>query len=46
MPKKPGTPYPEKFKAEAAVQLVRAFPEKSTRQLAYELGISEQRDPK
>jgi transposase len=32
---------PKEFKAEA-VQLVRSFPEKSIRQLAYELGISDQ----
>ena len=37
MPKKTGLRYPEEFKAEA-VQLVRSFPEKSIRQLAYELG--------
>ncbi len=42
MPKKTGLRYPEEFKAEA-VQLVRSFPEKSIRQLAYELGISDQR---
>ena len=41
MPKKTGVHYPEEFKAEA-VQLVRSFPEKSIRQLAYELGISDQ----
>ena len=41
MPKKIGTRYPEEFKAEA-VQLIRSFPEKSIRQLAYELGISDQ----
>ncbi len=41
MPKKTGLRYPEEFKAEA-VQLVRSFPEKSIRQLAYELGISDQ----
>jgi transposase len=33
--------YPEEFKAEA-VQLARSFPEKSIRQLAYELGIADQ----
>src|SRR3712207_7924243 len=33
--------YPEEFKAEA-VQLARSSPEKSIRQLAYELGISDQ----
>jgi transposase len=41
MPKKTGLRYPEEFKAEA-VRLVRSFPEKSIRQLAYELGISDQ----
>ncbi len=41
MPKKTGLRYPEEFKAEA-VQLARSFPEKSIRQLAHELGISEQ----
>jgi transposase len=41
MSKKTGLRYPEVFKAEA-VQLVRSFPEKSIRQLAYELGISDQ----
>ncbi len=41
MPKKTGLRYPQEFKAEA-VQLVRSFPEKSVRQLAYELGISDQ----
>ena len=39
MPKKTGLRYPQEFKAEA-VQLARSFPEKSVRQLAYELGIS------
>ncbi len=39
--KKTGLRYPEEFKAEA-VQLVRSFPEKSIRQLAYEIGISDQ----
>ncbi len=34
MPKKTGVRYPEEFKAEA-VQLVRSFPDKSIRQLAY-----------
>ena len=33
--------YPEEFKAEA-VQLARSYPEKSIRQLARELGISDQ----
>jgi len=41
MPKKTGLRYPEEFKAEA-VQLARSSPEKSIRQLAYELGISDQ----
>jgi transposase len=36
-----GSRYTEEFKAEA-VQLVHSWPEKSIRQLAYELGISEQ----
>ena len=41
MSKKTELRYPEKYKAEA-VQLVRSLPEKSIRQIAYELGISEQ----
>ena len=41
MPKKTGLRYPEEFKAEA-VQLARPSPERSIRQLAYELGISDQ----
>ena len=41
MPKKTGSRYPEEFKAEA-VQLARSSPEKSIRQLAYELGIADQ----
>ena len=41
MSKKTGLRHPEEFKAEA-VQLVRYFPEKSIRQLAYDLGISDQ----
>jgi transposase len=41
MPKKTGARYPEEFKAET-VQLARSSPEKSIRQLAYELGISDQ----
>ncbi len=41
MPKKTGSRYPEEFKAEA-VQLARSCPEKSIRQLAYELGIADQ----
>jgi transposase len=41
MPKSTGSRYTEEFKAEA-VQLARSSPEKSIRQLAYELGISDQ----
>ncbi len=41
MPKKTGLRYPQEFKAEA-VQLARSSPEKSIRQLAYELGIADQ----
>ncbi len=41
MPKKTGARYPEEFKAEV-VQLARSSPEKSIRQLAYELGIADQ----
>jgi transposase len=41
MPKKTGLRYPQEFKAEA-VQLARSSPEKSVRQLAYELGIADQ----
>lgn len=41
MPKKTGSRYPEEFKAEA-VQLARSSPERSIRQLAYELGIADQ----
>jgi len=41
MPKKTGMRYTEEFKAEA-VRLARSFPEKSIRQLAYELGIADQ----
>jgi len=42
MPKKStGSRYAEEFKAEA-VQLARSSPEKSVRQLAYELGIADQ----
>jgi transposase len=41
MPKNTGSRYPEEFKSEA-VQLARSSPEKSIRQLAYELGISAQ----
>ncbi len=39
--KKTGSHYPEEFKAEA-VQLARSSPEKSTRQISYELGIADQ----
>ena len=41
MPKKTGLRYPEEFKAEA-VQLAHSSPERSIRQLAYELGIADQ----
>jgi transposase len=41
MPKSTGTRYTEEFKAEA-VQLARSSPERSIRQLAYELGIADQ----
>jgi len=41
MPKSTGVRYPEEFKAEA-VQLARSSPERSIRQLAYELGIADQ----
>jgi len=41
MPKKTGARYTEEFKAEA-VQLARSSPERSIRQLAYELGIADQ----
>ena len=41
MPKGTGTRYTEEFKAEA-VQLARSSPERSIRQLAYELGIADQ----
>jgi transposase len=41
MPKKTGLRYTKEFKAEA-VRLARSFPEKSIRQLAYELGIADQ----
>lgn len=37
----PRARYPEEFKAEA-VQLARSYPKKSIRQLARELGISDQ----
>ena len=42
MPKKTGARYTEEFKAEA-VRLARSFPEKSIRQLAYELYASRTR---
>jgi transposase-like protein len=41
MPKSTGTRYTEEFKAEA-VQLACSSPERSIRQLAYELGIADQ----
>jgi transposase len=41
MPKSTGGRYTEEFKAEA-VQLARSYPERSIRQLAYELGIADQ----
>ena len=41
MPKSTGSRYPEEFKTEA-VQLARSSPERSIRQLAYELGIADQ----
>jgi transposase len=41
MPKSTGSRYPEEFKA-GAVQLARSSPERSIRQLAYELGIADQ----
>ena len=41
MPKSTGVRYPEEFKAEA-VQLARSSPERSIRQLAYELSIADQ----
>jgi transposase len=41
MPKSTGYRYTEEFKAEA-VQLARSSPERSIRQLAYELGIADQ----
>jgi transposase-like protein len=40
IPKKTGSRYPEEFKA-ATVQLARSSPEKSTRQVSYELGIAD-----
>jgi transposase len=41
LPKKTGLRYPEEFKAEA-IQLARSSPDRSIRQLAYELGIADQ----
>jgi transposase len=41
MPKSTGSRYTEEFKAEA-VRLARSSPERSIRQLAYELGIADQ----
>lgn len=41
MPKSTGSRYTEEFKAEA-VQLARSSPERSTRQLAHELGVADQ----
>jgi transposase-like protein len=41
MPKSTGSRYIQEFKAEAD-QLARSSPERSIRQLAYELGISDQ----
>ena len=41
MPKRTGLRYPEEFRAEA-VQLARSSPDRSIRQLAYELGIADQ----
>ena len=41
MPKKIGSRYTEEFKAEA-VQLARSSPERSTRQIAYELSVADQ----
>lgn len=41
MPKKTGLRYTQEFKAEA-VQLARSSPGRSVRQLAYELGVSDQ----
>src|SRR5215217_4276959 len=41
MPKNTGSRYPEEFRAEA-VHLAHSSPEKSIRQLATELGISDQ----
>ena len=41
MPKSTGSRYTQEFKAEA-VQLAHSSPERSIRQLAYELGIADQ----
>lgn len=41
MPKSTGSRYTQEFKAEA-VQLACSSPERSTRQLAYELGVADQ----
>ena len=41
MPKSTGSRYTQEFKVEA-VQLARSSPERSIRQLAYELGIADQ----
>ena len=41
MPRSTGARYTQEFKAEA-VQLDRSSPERSIRQLAFELGISDQ----
>jgi transposase len=41
MPRSTGSRYTEEFKAEA-IQLARSSPEKSIRQLAYEIGIADQ----
>jgi transposase-like protein len=41
MPKSTGSRYTKEFKAEA-VQLAHSSPERSIRQLAYELGIADQ----
>ena len=41
MPKSTGSRYTQEFKAET-VQLARSSPERSIRQIAYELGIADQ----
>jgi len=41
MPESTGSRYTEEFKAEA-VELARSSPEKSIRQLAYEIGVADQ----